>query len=103
MDIKSWLESAMEPVAEVCFTDPPALPYVVFLDTVQHRGADFKNLLIEHDLQVERYSETEDDNAALEALFDVLPVEWKKDKAWDTSNGWFETVYTMNFTEKIGG
>lgn len=103
MDIKAWLETAGEPVAETCFTDPPALPYVVFLDTVQRRGADLKNLLIEHDLQVERYCETEDDNTTLESLFDDFPVEWEKDKSWDKDTGWFETIYTMNFTEKTGG
>ena len=101
LDVKFWLEQAGEPVAETCFppgeVQPP--PYIVFLDHAEHRGADLKNLLVDHSMTVERYSATDSDNTELETLFERIP--YTKDKQWVSDIEQFMTVYNLEFTEKI--
>jgi len=95
LDIKAWLEAAGEPVADTCFLrgEAPPLPYVVFLDSVERDGADLKNLITRHSLTVERYSNTADDNTALEALFDAQAIEYERDKQWLDDEECYLTTY----------
>lgn len=99
MDLKAWLEKAGEPVAETCF--PPGderakLPYIYFLDEQTHGGADMKNILTTHDLTVERYSETSEYNAKLEALFDAAGLEYTREQMWlPDPDDMYETIYTI--------
>lgn len=104
LDIKTWLASAGEPVAEVCFPpgEAPALPYVVYLDSITRGGSDLRNILWQHALTVERYSNTAEDNAGLEELFDAAAIEYTKDKQWLSDEECYMTTYDFqNFlTEK---
>lgn len=95
LDIKAWLKTAGEPVAEICFPpkEAPGMPYVVFLDSVERMGGDMKNLLRRHSLTVERYCDTSDDNVALEALFDAGAIAYKKEKQWLDDEGCYLTTY----------
>jgi hypothetical protein len=96
--IKSWLEKAGEPVAETCFPpgDAPPLPYIIFSDNADGGGGDMRNLLIKHNLTVERYSETSEYSAALEALFDEAGLEYTREQIWlPDPDDMFETVYTI--------
>lgn len=97
LDIKRWLETAGEPVAETCFPpgDAPDMPYVVYLDDVSRGGADMQNATRRHALSVERYSNTPDDNTALEALFDVRALKYRKEKQWLQDNECYMTVYNL--------
>jgi hypothetical protein len=96
-DIKAWLETAGEPVAETCFPPGEAkvLPYICFLDSVERTGGDMKNLLTRHSLTVERYSRTADDNAALEALFDAGAIPYTKDRQWLSDEECYLTTYDL--------
>ena len=98
LDIKQWLLSAGEPVADTGFArgDAPGLPFVVFLDTVTNSGSDNANLLQNHGLTVERYCDTTDDNPALEALLDALAVGYKKEKQWLNDMECYMTTYTFD-------
>lgn len=102
LDIKTWLETAKEPVAETCFVpgEVPPLPYIVFIDDVKHEGADLKNLLLHHSLRIERYSKSDEYNADLETALASKNVEYEKDRMWDPNNEWFMTTYEFEFTEK---
>ena len=95
LEIKTWLETAGEPVANTCFPpgDVPPLPYIVFTDTEDHGGGDMRNLVTSHDLRIERYSETDDDNAALDALLNAKAIKFKKEKQWIVEDSRFMTVY----------
>lgn len=97
MLIKAWLEAAGEPVAEICFPpgEAPELPYIVFLDTVSRGGGDLRNLMQRHSLTVERYSGTDDDNAALESLFDAKALEYEKTRQWLGDEGCYMTTYDL--------
>jgi len=97
LDIKAWLETAGEPAAETCFPpgEAPNPPYLVFLDSVERRGGDLRNLLRRHSLTVERYSGTNSDNAALEALFDAQAIKYTKDKQWLGDMECYLTTYDL--------
>lgn len=97
LDIKAWLETAGEPVAEICFPpgEAPDMPYVVFLDSATRSGGDMKNMLRWHSLAVERYSKTDSDNDALEALLDAGAIPYAKDKQWLSDMECYMTVYDL--------
>lgn len=97
-DIKKWLEQAGEPVAETCFPpgkDVPPLPHIIFLDNSDHGGGDMRNLLIKHNLTVERYSDTSEYNTALEALFDAQGLDYTREQTWIQGDDMYETIYTI--------
>lgn len=102
MGIKSWIETAGEPVADTCFLpdEVPPLPYIVFLDTIGRGGGDMQNMMRTHSLTVERYSETNDDNIALEALFDEQAIKYKKEKQWLSDEGCYMTIYDFDLIER---
>ena len=95
MDVKAWLQTAGEPAAETCFPpgEAPALPYVIFLDSVTRSGSDLRNLLRFHSLTVERYSTGTEDNPALEKLFDDRGIQYTKDKQWSEYMECYLTTY----------
>jgi hypothetical protein len=101
-DIKAWLEITGEPVAETAFipNDAPPLPYIVYLDTVKRGGGDMKNMMQNHSLTVERYSETSEDNARLEALFEAQAIKYKKEKQWLSDEECFMTIYDFDLIER---
>lgn len=99
MDIKAWLEKAGESVAETCFPpgkNVPPLPHIVFFDNADSGGGDMRNLLTKHNLTVERYSETNEYNAALEALFNDAGLEFTREQTWlPDPDDMYETIYTI--------
>jgi hypothetical protein len=102
LEVKTWLESAGEPVEETCFPpgDVPQLPYVVFLDTAERGGGDMRNLMKTHSLTVERYSETNDYNESLEALFDSKAIKFKREQQWVNSIECYMTTYEFDLIER---
>jgi len=100
LDIKAWLEATGEPVADTAFVDAVPMPYIVFLDSAKHGGADLQNVLIRHSLTVERYAATDEDNEKLEVLFDAKAFEYKKDRMWLDDIKCFMTTYDFDFIEK---
>lgn len=102
LDVKAWLEQAGEPVADTSFLpdDLVTLPYICFLDKQQCEGADLKKDLINHSLTVERYSETSNDNEALEKLFDDKNIKYMKERLWLPDQFEFETIYNFDLLER---
>lgn len=103
LDVKAWMETAGEPVADTAFPpgDAPPMPYIAFLDTVHRGGGDMQNSLHTHDLTVERYSDTADYNTALEALFDAQAIKYTRERQWmPDPDGFFMTIYTFSLIER---
>ena len=102
LDIKAWLEGAGEPVSETCFPpgEAPGLPYIVFIDLVSAEGADMRNNLFKHSVTVERYSDTTDDNAVLEDLFNAGVIKFKKEKEWIGEEEFYMTTYDFDLIER---
>lgn len=103
LDVKAWLETTGMKVAEVSFTKPPPLSYIVFLENRNVRGADNKNLIADRELSIELYSAKIDREAEqkIEDLLNEKSIEYSKDRTWIDSENFFQTVYDFNLLEKF--
>lgn len=102
-DIKDFLEKASGlPVEDTAFTKPPKLPWIVFLDDFSGDGDDFHMQIGEHNLAVELYAERIEiqTEKKLEAAFEAKGWKYERGRVWLNSEKMFETIYTINFTEK---
>ncbi len=54
-----------------------------------------RNLLTKHNLTVERYSDTSEYNAQLEALFNGAGLDFTREQAWLPTEDMYETIYTL--------
>lgn len=103
MDIKAYIESQTGiPTAEVAFTKPQKLPFIAIIDRTDAGGDDFHTRIISHDLTVEFYSERINaaNESRIEAAFEKKAWKASKDRIWLNSEKMFETIYSINFTEK---
>ncbi|MEH6942953.1 hypothetical protein [Bacillus sp. JJ722] len=102
MEIKEWLESTGYKVKEVRFLTPPPYPYIIFFDNTETRGADEVNLVIDHEIFIELYSESIDKVAEskIEALLEKKAYEYTKSRDWIGSESHFQTIYEFEFIEK---
>lgn len=100
LDVKTWLETTGLPVKELRFLSPPALPYVIFRDSISFGGADIVNNLATHELNIELYSENIDtvSEGKIEAL---LTKEFTKDREWIESERFYQTIYETTIKERI--
>ena len=98
MNIKTWLETTGESVAEDVFQDAVELPHIVFNDEIDRFGADSKLLCSSHNVTVERYSDGTGDEA-VEALLEEEVFEYTKNRVWLDDEQCFMTTYEFNYTE----
>lgn len=102
MDIKAWLEQAGEPAVDTCFPEgnAPYLPFLVFLDTAYHTGADYGNGIVKHSITVERMSEDASDNPKLEELIESTG-HWEKQRTYlPEPDNCYETIYSFTIEER---
>jgi len=101
--IKPWLETTGMPVAEERFLKPPALPYIVFMESVTVGGADNMNLIADRQISVELYSDKINAAAeqSVETLLNAKAIPYTKSRIWIESEMFFQTVYDFNLFEKI--
>lgn len=95
-----------ETFEETQFITPPNGTYAVFHDSFTRRGADGLNLIKEHDYTIELYSDFPDPEAEsrIESALDAQAIEYdKNDRLWIQAEQLYETVYTFEYIEKIGG
>ncbi|MDP4174138.1 MAG: hypothetical protein Q8933_09240 [Bacteroidota bacterium] len=102
-DVKTWLETTGMKAAEERFLVPPALPYIVFLEQSNVRGADTKNCIIERNISVELYAEkiNKEDENKIEALLNEKSIYYSKDRTWIDSEKFLQTVYDFQLVEKL--
>lgn len=104
-DFKELIEGSTGiPTADTAFSKPQQLPFVVFLDKQTLDGDDFNQRNIaQHDLAVEFYAERIDaaNEKKLEALFLQQGWKYSRDRTWLTDEKCFETIYQINFTERV--
>lgn len=103
MDIRAYLEAETGlPTAEVVFTKPQKLPFIVIMDRTEGDGDDYHVRVLSHDLAVEFYSERIDreNERKIEAAFAKQAWKAEKERTWISGEKMFETVYTIKFTEK---
>ncbi|MBU3875686.1 hypothetical protein HGO97_007670 [Faecalicatena sp. AGMB00832] len=102
--VKALEDETKIPTADTAFTKPQKLPFTVVLNTVESDGDDFKHRIVLHnDLAVEFYAERIDraNEKKLEAFFDKQFWNWKRERTWLTDEKCFETIYLINYTERV--
>lgn len=88
---------------ETVWAMPPELPYAVYHDHIDRRGADLYNGITDHDITVELYArkpvpELEDQ---IGRRLDALGLEYvREERMWIDTEHFFETVYDFAYTEK---
>lgn len=90
---------------QVVFRKPPRSTYAVTFDDVSNEeSADLVNNIRTHDVRIELYEYTRDNDArtALEAVFDTEGIKWERTEAvWLSTEQMYETDYTFTFYERI--
>lgn len=92
-----------ETFTETQFISPPRATYAVYHDSFTRRGADGVNLLKEHSITIEVYSEFPDPEAEarIEAVLDKYGIEYDKaDRYWIQAEQLYQVVYTFDYIEK---
>lgn len=63
MNVENWFENGTGfIIKELRYLKPPKLPYFLYENKKNIRGADLINNIIENNITIERYSETNNDN-----------------------------------------
>lgn len=103
LDIKAWLETTEIKTAETSFIKPPPLPYIVFTENKDVRGADNRNCISERTISIEFYSSVVDHTSEgeIEGLLNEKLIEYSKDRIWIDTENMFETIYDFNLIEKF--
>ena len=105
MDIKQWFEDGTGmKIKELRYLKMPPLPYNIYIDEQVHRGADLRNNIIEHNVYIEHYSETidEENEKIIEEFLNKEQKKFDKDRDWLQEEAMFVTVYTLDtFLEKV--
>lgn len=89
---------------ETRFVKPPRQSYVVYLISYTSRGSDQRNMVRDCTTLIELYSYKADPDAEarIEAELDRRGLEYRKDdRYWIQEEQLFQTVYTVEHTEKI--
>ena len=103
LDIKVWLKTTGMDVAEQRFLQPPALPYIVFVEDSNISGADNKNYITDKAITIELYSYkiNREAEGKVEALINEKGIQYKKERMWIDSERFFQTIYNFNLIEKF--
>lgn len=98
MNIKSWFENLGCPIAETAFIDETPLPSIVYLDEQENSGSDNANMIIQHTVSIEYYSETIDKDVEkkIEGILDKKGIPYTKERAWVDSERFFMTSYDLD-------
>lgn len=101
--VKEILTAVGVPYKRTRFLKPPKDTYIVYLDDVLRRGADEKNLIKEHSITIEIYSEKIDQEVEekIEKEFDNRVAEYQKqDWYYIKSEQLFQLIYEFSYIEK---
>ena len=88
---------------ETKFKVPPKVDYCVYNDTKRVYGADKKNLVEEHNISIELYEYSPNDEleARIEARLDDLAIEYdKQERYWLDSEKLFQIVYEFSYVTR---
>lgn len=102
--IKDILTAAGLPFHRSRFLQPPAETYAVYMDDVSTDGPDGVNRIFYHDITVEVYEPTPDDDAeaAIEAAINAQGLKWtKQDRYWLREEQRYQVIYEFSYITKI--
>ena len=88
---------------ETRFLKPPATTYAIYNDTVTRRGADTKNCMKEHEVNIELYEYKPDPTMeeAVETQLDAHALQFiKQNRYWIDSEQLYQVIYEFTYIEK---
>ena len=97
--VRNILEGLCE-YKETKFKNPPSTDYSVWNDTKRTYGADNKNLIEEHNVSIElyEYSPNNELEDKIEARFDDLAISYiKQERYWLDSEKLYQIVYEFTY------
>ncbi len=108
MNIEDWFKKGTGfKIKELRYLKPPEIPYFLYINKKIYRGADLLNNIIENNITIERYSETNNDNDLqdIKKVDDLLKknnYEYNSQTDWLDSEGMYGTFWILNpILEKI--
>ena len=103
--VNDILEKAGIPFKATRFVKAPSTTYAIFTDSINRRGADAKNLLVDHHVYIELYTRTIDlvSEKKVEAQLDSRNIEYhKSERVWFEDEQVYQVIYDFNYIEKKG-
>lgn len=85
------------------FVRPPKSTYAVYTDAREVRGADYLNLIADHDIDIEVYSYEADSDAEkrVESAFNFYGVEYtKQPRIWLDNEQLYQVIYEFSYIDK---
>lgn len=94
-----------ETYKETRFLKPPITTYAIYNDDISARGADYINLIKDHDYTIELYEYKPDREAEkrIEDQLDARGIEYEKEsRYWIDEEQIYQVIYNFSFIEKRG-
>ncbi len=94
------------PSRESRFIKTPAAPFIVYFDAVESRGADNVNLIREHGVTFELYTDKNNDLsneaiAKVESVLDARGIPYtKSERNYIEAESYYQTVFDFDYVEK---
>ena len=91
------------PSRESRFIKTPAAPFIVYFDAVGARGADSVNLIKEHGISLELYTDKPDELtvAKIENALDVRGIPYtKSERNYIEAESYYQQVFEFDYIEK---
>lgn len=87
---------------ELRYLRPPPLPYLLYIDSKNVRGADEFNNIIEHNVTIEFYSEKvdEENERKIRRFLNSEEIQFEENRDWINSEKLFCTSYDFFILEK---
>ena len=108
MNIENWFkEGTGFKIKELRYLKPPKIPYFLYINRKIYRGADLLNNIIENNITIERYSETNNDNdlQEIKKVDELLKKDnytYNSQTDWLDSEGMYGTFWVLDpILEKI--
>lgn len=94
-------------IKELRYLKPPKLPYFLFTNKTNYRGADLLNNLVENNITIERYSETDnekdlEEKNKVDKFLNKYFYEFDRQTEWLSSEGLYGTFWVLEpILEKV--
>lgn len=91
------------PYKETRFNKAPSTTYAIYTDSINRRGGDTKNFLVDHRIFIELYSSSLDleSEEKLETNLDAYVMNYNKsERVWLKDEQKYQVIYDFSYTEK---